>query len=759
MTRQRNLTFIALLAALALVAGCHVDPNVRKSKYLESGMRFDAEGKFKEAAIQFLNALKVDKNYPEAHYELAHAYEHLGRSAEASSELARTVELQPSNLKAQVELGNLLFANGQTDEAQVVASEVMAKQPDNAGVHALLSAIAARQGKNDLALAEIRWALELDPNQAVFHEDFALLQESDPTRTVSVETELRRAIELDPKSLNARILLAGFYSRNGRLRDAETISWQAVSTNTSSIAARKSLAEIIVAEGDPARAEQVLRQAANDLARDPQGVRLLADYYSNSGQREKAVEEFSRLKIKYPDSSSLQVGYVQALLQDKEYSAAQSAVAGMQKSNAKDPQIAALNGMVLIDSGKASDAVNALLDSAKTFPDNSAIEYWLGKAALAAGNRELAEKSFLQAADLNPAEQGAQEELAQIACQRGDFALLADVAEGAIEAIPGFSAAYVWRAIVESDRNLPDKAEEDLKTAMDLAPQSSLPYLDLGKLRFAEKRSSEGIALWEQALENDPNSFEALRLLVNYDLSMKQPSKALARVKTQIEKNPANGRFYDLLAKLQLQSRNPDQAAAAVQKAIQINPADGDAVMLYAQIAAESGNLEKAIANWEQQSNANPGDASALAILGTLEESRGDLGKAQAYYKRSLQIQPQQPVAANNLAYRMLLNGEDNARALALAQTARQGMPDSTNTADTLAWAYYSNGNYEFARNLLETAVGNDASSATMQYHLGMVLSQLSDKTNAVIHLKKAASLAPGSPTAKDARAALHRLG
>ena len=165
MTRQRNLTFIALLAALALVAGCHVDPNVRKSKYLESGMRFDAEGKFKEAAIQFLNALKVDKNYPEAHYELAHAYEHLGRSAEASSELARTVELQPSNLKAQVELGNLLFANGQTDEAQVVASEVMAKQPDNAGVHALLSAIAARQGKNDLALAEIRRALELDPTR------------------------------------------------------------------------------------------------------------------------------------------------------------------------------------------------------------------------------------------------------------------------------------------------------------------------------------------------------------------------------------------------------------------------------------------------------------------------------------------------------------------------------------------------------------------------------------------------------------------
>ena len=181
--------------------------------------------------------------------------------------------------------------------------------------------------------------------------------------------------------------------------------------------------------------------------------------------------------------------------------------------------------------------------------------------------------------------------------------------------------------------------------------------------------------------------------------------------------------------------------------------------MIFAQIAAEHGSLDKAIATWEKQSIAHPGDASALAILGTLEESSGDFGKAQTYYKRSLQIEPQQPVAANNLAYRMLVNSEEITKALALAQTARQGMPDSTNTADTLAWAYYCNGSYEFARNLLENAISIDSNSATMHYHLGMVYSRLSDKANAVIHLKKAASLAPDSLAAKDAKAALHRLG
>ena len=83
-------------------------------------------------------------------------------------------------------------------------------------------------------------------------------------------------------------------------------------------------------------------------------------------------------------------------------------------------------------------------------------------------------------------------------------------------------------------------------------------------------------------------------------------------------------------------------------------------------------------------------------FLGTLEEARGDRGKAEAYYRKSLQIQPQQPVAANNLAYRMLVSGENVDVALTLAQKARQSMPNSPNTADTRARAYYHKGTYAF---------------------------------------------------------------
>ncbi|MGH9617617.1 MAG: tetratricopeptide repeat protein, partial [Acidobacteriaceae bacterium] len=96
---------VALCVAVAMLSGCHSNPNVRKRKYLASGQRYSAKGKYRAAAIQFENSLKADKNFPDAHYALAQAYVHLGEYGPAYSELGRTVDLQPTNYKARIDLG------------------------------------------------------------------------------------------------------------------------------------------------------------------------------------------------------------------------------------------------------------------------------------------------------------------------------------------------------------------------------------------------------------------------------------------------------------------------------------------------------------------------------------------------------------------------------------------------------------------------------------------------------------------------------
>src|ERR1039458_6803769 len=403
--RPRNrcaaLGVVVLFLSLTLLSGCFRDPNVRKHKYLESGQKYSAQGKDREAAIQFANALKIDNNFAEAHYALAQTYLHMGALSAAYGELQRTVNLQPANYKARIDLGNMYLAGSRIDDAQAQADAVIAAQPDNADGHALLSRIAARRGQKDLAFTEIRRALELAPNEATLHEILALLEVGDVAQGASVEDELKKAVALDPKSVNAKLLLAAFYAKNSRWPEAEQMCRNAIATDPKNLTARESLAQIYLKQGNQPKAEEALRQASNDLADSPQGVRMLADYYAGSGQIDKARAELASLAKKYPKNLSVQEGYVRILIQVKDYATAQTVVTELMKKNGKDPQVAVLNGIVLLNNGKLGDAVNALQGAANNAPKDAYIQFWLGRAALAKGDSSLAEKSFRPGGQLN----------------------------------------------------------------------------------------------------------------------------------------------------------------------------------------------------------------------------------------------------------------------------------------------------------------------------------------------------------------------
>jgi Tfp pilus assembly protein PilF len=64
---RRVSAVLTVSLALGLSVGCHRDPNKQKQQYLESGKRYADQGKYKEATIQFANALKVDRNFAAAH--------------------------------------------------------------------------------------------------------------------------------------------------------------------------------------------------------------------------------------------------------------------------------------------------------------------------------------------------------------------------------------------------------------------------------------------------------------------------------------------------------------------------------------------------------------------------------------------------------------------------------------------------------------------------------------------------------------------
>ena len=106
----------------------------------------------------------------------------------------------------------------------------------------------------------------------------------------------------------------------------------------------------------------------------------------------------------------------------------------------------------------------------------------------------------------------------------------------------------------------------------------------------------------------------------------------------------------------------------------------------------------------------------------------------------------------------MLEHGGSPNVALTLAQTARRGLPNLPNSADTLGWAYYNNGGYSVAVPLLEDAVKATPNNQAYRYHLGLTYQKLNDPAKAKAELEKAINLNPKSPVADQARSALSQL-
>jgi tetratricopeptide (TPR) repeat protein len=747
--------FFTVLTAV----GCNRDPNVRKQKYLESGKRYEKDGKLKEAAIQFSNALKVDKNFGDAHYEMAKTYLKMGSFKASYGELMRTVELNPANLQARNDLGTMLLAGNAVDRAEQQANAVLAADPNNADGYALRSSIAARKGDRAGALENIQHALKIDPNRAAFHTTLALISTTDPQSGNAAEEELQKAITLDTKDSHARIVMAALLEKKGDLSGAEQQYIAAIQQQPADIQPRAGLAGLYMRKGDKAKAEQTARKAVEDIPDSDRASELLKDFYVRTGQPDPAETTFAELTAKYPKSFPIKLSYAEILGAKKEYAKLSPVLDQLTKTSANFPQVQLLRSAMLLNDGKSNEAITLLQSATKNAPENAQLQLALGRVGLIKGDLNLAESSFNAAQKLSPQDPSVQLGLVEVANRRGDANLLAQVAEKTIAMHPDYDQAYFWRGSAEVNLKQYDKAEADLQTAVTKNPNNAAAYVLLGQIRLRQGHIPEGAAMMEKALEKDPDSTAALGQLVSIDMFQKHPEKALARVQQQVAKSPKNPGLYNMLASIQLGTKDFNGAQASAKQAMALNPVDEHSVQLYAQALDGSGNKDGAIQVWQTWLNTHPRDAAAISLIALLDEEKGDQNKAMEGYKKALSIDPSQGLAANNLAYLMVENGQNVDVALAYAQTARRAMANNPNSADTLAWVYYHKGTYFSARDLLEDALKQDPDNASIHYHLGMTYDKLGRKTDAITHLKKAVALAPNTQTNKDATAALAKLG
>ncbi len=190
-----------------------------------------------------------------------------------------------------------------------------------------------------------------------------------------------------------------------------------------------------------------------------------------------------------------------------------------------------------------------------------------------------------------------------------------------------------------------------------------------------------------------------------------------------------------------------------------LNKNNAEAFFLLAPVEIARGEQDRAMATCQRAIQENPRDVRNYVQLGTLEEARGNWQKGQELYQKALQVEPDYPLAANNLAYSMLEHGGNADVALALAQTARRSLQDAPNVADTLAWAYYYKGAYATAIDVLKEALKKSPDNPAMHYHIGMAYQKSQDRAHAIEHLERVLKINPGYAKASEIRQTLAALG
>jgi len=762
--RSFSVRTFALLALVAItLTGCSRDPNVRKQKYLESGQRYYEKGKYREAAIQFSNAVQVDPQFAEGHYQLAQTYLKLQQWGRAYQELSRTLELLPEDYKAHLDLANLLIAGHDLKQAQEHTDFLLAKQPNSPDVHVALANLKAAQDDLPGAIQEIQKAITLDPNRSDSYLSLAMLQLKS-NQTDVAEANFKKAADLAPKGMSAQLALGSYYQSRSRFPEAEQQFHHAIEVDPTETEPRASLARLYLMEGKLGEAEDLLKQSKRDLADNSVGYRMLGDFYFATGSLDKATAEYASLYHDHPKDLAVKKNYIQLLILKDRLDDAKKLNDEVLKENANDNESLIYQGQIQVRQGHPNDAVQSLQTAVKNDPDNGVAHYHLGIAFDQLGNLARAESEWRDAVRLRPDLGEAQRALAAVALRKGDMDTLAATADQISRLQPTSPDGYALRAAAEMNRKNLSSAEQFIRKAIEVAPESPLGYVQMGNLRSLQKQWPDAERSYQQALDKDPSSSDALSGLMNLYIAQKQYDKAVAAANSQIAKAPNNSAFYDLLGTVLYNNKKDLKGAEdALRKAATLDPKNSDALLKLGQVQVASGSTDQAIATYQNSIQQNPREVSFYILMGELYEAKQDWNDAKTWYQKALELQPENPLASNNLAYAMLQTGGNVDVALSLAQTARRGMPDSPNAADTLGWVFYQKGAYQSAIDLFQeslrlVAKSNQAENPTVHYHLGLAYQKAGNAALAREHLERVLKLNPNYSASAEVKKALAQL-
>jgi Flp pilus assembly protein TadD len=300
---------------------------------------------------------------------------------------------------------------------------------------------------------------------------------------------------------------------------------------------------------------------------------------------------------------------------------------------------------------------------------------------------------------------------------------------------------------IYSTEHRDDDLRQLWQRAMD-ANASNVEFLvQAGGMYFRDRNLPRAEIAYRAAASKDSSNSPARGGLLEVLLAENKPGEAVEFLSPLLTKYPNDTDLHDQLARAALAAKQFDLAVSEYQKVAAApgrRPADiADTYSHIGSAYADKGDLVNSIASYRKSLDRVPDDLRVLVALATVFEHNGQPHEAVKVYRSTLELQPDNPVLLNNIAYLLANNGGDLSEALRYATHAFDLTRGNPSVADTLAWVFVQREEFNRAAGVLRDVVDAAPDVVEYHYHLAFALSKTGDRIEARQQLKEALKLNP----------------
>lgn len=693
-------------------------------------------------------------------------------NARATEALQKIINLEPAKTatvygrQARLRLASLQIMGKQLELAQTTLDPLLKLFPKDPQTNYLGGLLAFAEGNYEKSEERLLKVLQVSPDhlQTILLYGAVSFQKKKYEQAANY---LSRYVNTVPGNIGARKLLGRAYMMLGQSDKAQVVLKPGLDTDAKDVELLALVGLNDVREGNLASGIESLEKATEFAPENTALRKELAVAYITSGETELAIKELNTLLAKSDGKGNTKTLLVLAHLKAGQPDKAIDTALEILAENPDNPAAITLVGNVFTATGDKKEARNYYDKALKLSPGNPQASFAMAQLEELEGNLPAANAMYKAMVDADTKSIAPMLALARLAEKQGNrdelFVWLERARAAASQQIqPRLALAEAYLR----EGNL-QKAEEVVKESRVIAPDNSIVLGQWGRVLMENKRYNEALNPLMDLVKKEPDSVFARLLLAETYLNLKQVDETRKELKIALEKDPKSIGALVLMARSELTQGRFEEAGEYAKKIQAINPdiyigyeLFGDTWLARQEYAKAKSEYEKAWAKKMSSGlavklstvavrlnkpdegiellntwlNDHAEDVRALQVLGTLLQTTGRKDEAVKTYEKTLELQPDNLVALNNLAG--LYSNAKDAKALVLAEKAYQVQPNNPGVKDTYGWVLVQAGELSKGQSLIKQALEALPGLAEVRYHYAAALIRSGEKTEGIEMLK-----------------------